>query len=274
MIVARSLDFETTGAPVPIAGNKNPENHAVIEGGWCDVILDDVAARVPDDADRGRVMSDISTGAQILEPVSELVNPGRDIDIEALAVHHIQPIDLEGKRTPDRMFMTMNSPRPNYWIAHNAEFEQTFFNGGEDAKWCCTFKTALRVWPEAPSHKLQVLRYWLNIDAEPDFERDLALRPHRAPDDAYVAAFIFRRLLKEIDIETMLRWSKGPALLSRLTFGQYFGEFWKDVAAKDAKYLKWIIESFDPLKDRNTIATAKYHLKLLQQPSTTKATTP
>lgn len=134
-----------------------------------------------------------------------------------------------------------------------------FFSGG-GVPIICTFKISLRVWPEAPAHNLQILRYWLDIDSEPDFEPALALRPHRAPDDAYVTAFLQRRLLKEVDVETMVRWSRGPALLSRMTFGKHKGEFWKDVAKKDRDYLNWIVDKSD-FDDRNVLATARYYLK-------------
>lgn len=238
-MIYRSIDFETTGLPVRSLDKNNSTNHAVIEGGWCDLI------------DKGNV---------ILEPRSEVVNPGRDCDLEALAVHHIQPCDWEGKRSPDRMFMDIMNPRPDYFVAHNVEMEQAFFGGG-DVPWICTYRVALREWPEAPAHSLQMLRYWLKIDTDADFERDLALRPHRAPDDAYVTSFLLRRLLyKGVDIADMVRWSKGPALLSRMTFGKHVGKFWKDVAIEDRGYLDWIVNKSD-FDDRNVLATARYYLK-------------
>lgn len=237
MTVFRGVDFETTGIPKPLMGDQNPQRHGVLEVGWCDLV----------------------NGTEVLEPISHLTNPNRDSDIEALATHHIMARDVAGAPSPDRIFLKLTQERPDFFFAHNADFERIFFTGGE-TPWLCTFKGAVRVWPDAPAHNLQVLRYYLALDDEPDFVRELAARPHRAPDDAYVSAFVLRRLLAKTTLETLQRWANGPALLSRMTFGKYYGEFWKDVAAKDRKYLSWIANDSD-FDDRNVLATARYWLK-------------
>lgn len=254
--IFRQFDFETTGIPKPAEGDKNPQRHGVIETGWCDLVYNVTPFdnQIPKE------------GGVIFEPIGYLSNPKRDCDIEARAVHHIAPSEYADAPSPDRIFMKLSSGAPenvgtpNYFVAHNLEYESAFFGGGETPK-ICTFKVALRAWPEAPAHGLQILRYWLDLDSEPDFDADLALRPHRAPDDAYVTSFLTRRLLKVVDVETMVRWSRGPALLSRMTFGKYKTEFWKDVAKKDRGYLDWIVNKSD-FDDRNVLATARYYLKL------------
>lgn len=237
MTVFRGIDFETTGIPKPLMGDQNPQRHGVLEVGWCDLVNEKL----------------------VLDPIGYLTNPNRDCDIEALATHHIMPRDVAGAPSPDRIFLKLTADRPALWFAHNADFEQIFFTGGE-TPWVCTFKGALRVWPEAPGHSLQVLRYYLGLDDEPDFVRELAARPHRAPDDAYVSAFVLRRLLAKTTLDSLQRWAKGPALLSRMTFGKHYGEFWKDVAVTDRKYLRWIVDDSD-FDDRNVLATARYWLK-------------
>jgi hypothetical protein len=47
------------------------------------------------------------------------------------------------------------------YVAHNCEFESSFFaaQGIELGPWICSYKCALRVWPELDGHSNQELRY-------------------------------------------------------------------------------------------------------------------
>lgn len=110
----------------------------------------------------------------------------------------------------------------NRLVAHNASFEQHFHYGGGRG-WIDTYKCALVVWPEAPSHSNQVLRYWLDLDRSSGFDRAMAMPLHRALPDAYVTAHIFIRLLQERTIEEMVGISSRPALLRRIGFGKHKG---------------------------------------------------
>lgn len=231
MTVFRNIDAETTGIP------SETERHALVEIGWCDV-------------------GTLETGTPfILDPCSMLVNPGRAIPVEAQAVHHIRDADVVGAISPDGACHALASGG-DYYVAHNASFEQNFFGGGEKP-WICTFKSALRVWPDAPGHSLSVLRYWLKLDDDPAFDRDLAMPPHRAGPDAYVCAFLLVELLKHTTLEQMVKWSSGPALLAKVGFGKHFGLKWSDVPRD---YLSWILEKSD-ITDRDVRATAKFYSK-------------
>lgn len=243
MTIFRCVDFETTGLPTA------DEKHAMVEAGWCDVSWDGAEAIV-------------------LEPQAMLVNPGRPIPVEAMAVHHIRDEDIVGAPSPDAACVRLGTGADAI-VAHPIDFDRQFFGGG-DRPWYCTHKSSLRVWPLAPGHGLQHLRYHLKFDDDPAFERELSFPPHRAGPDAYVLAFLFRALLKHAPLDKMLTWSSGPALLSRMTFGdKHRGEFWSDVAKTDPGYLQWIIDKFDPVKDRDARATARYYLKQRQQPGAT-----
>lgn len=231
MTVFRCIDVETTGIPT------ETERHALVEIGWTDV----------------GVMHDGATYG--MEQFSMLVNPGRAIPIESMAVHHIRDADVVDAATPDAACMRL-AAGGDFYVAHNADFEREFFGGGEKP-WICSFKSALRVWPDAPGHSLSVLRYWLKMDDDPSFERDLAMPPHRAGPDAYVCAFLLVELLKHATVEQMVKWSSGPALLAKCGFGKHFGLKWSEVPKG---YLSWIVDKSD-ITDRDVRATAKYYLK-------------
>lgn len=218
MITYRAIDFETTGIPT------ETDKHAIVEIGWCD----------------------LADGVLSL-PQSVLCDPGRPIPHEAMAVHHITDDMVKGATGNVGVLGT-----PDFFVAHNADYERQFID--TDVPFICTYKVALRLWPDAPSHGLQFLRYELGLPAP----EHVAMPPHRAAPDAYLCAVLMQRILafQGANVEDMVRWSNGPALLPRIPFGKHRGAKWEDVPTD---YLDWIVNKSD--LDRDAKANAKHHLK-------------
>ena len=211
----RCVDFETTGFP---------PDAAVVESGWCD----------------------LEPGAngiawQIRIPTSQVCNPGRPIPPEASAVHHLTNEDVFGA-PPWKEIVEASGNGVDLLAAHRADFEAAFLPTWPKDKWICTWKVALRLWPEAPSHKLQVLRYWAGLKVV----KELAEPPHRAAGDAYVTARLLKVLLANVTVEQALTISAEPALLPRLTFGKHT---MKPMAEVPADYLEWMLGQKDMDKD-------------------------
>lgn len=227
MTIFRCIDFETTGIP------SEAEPHAVVEYGRCDVHHERPAV--------------------VGETVSALCNPGRPIPVEARAVHHIGDADVVGCISPDQAFRDLMAGNPAYFVAHNADYERQFF-GGREVPWICTYKVALRLWPDAPSHSLQVLRYFLDLPVE----NARAMPPHRAGPDAYLCAVLMARILDEgrVSADEMVRWSNGPALMPRIPFGKHRGKRWEEVPLD---YLDWVANKSE--LDRDAKANARHWIK-------------
>lgn len=222
-MIIRVIDFETTGLP---------PDAAVCEAGWYDVM----------DGEHWLI------GAS-----SFLIDPGRAIPPEASAIHHITDVDVAGAPDAASVFLKIMERPADIFAAHNAAFERAFFAGG-DKPWICTLKVARRVWPDAPSHSNQTLRYWKNLPLSPS----AAMPPHRAQPDAYVTAWILRTLLLEgVSIADMVHWTNQPSLLPRVTFGKHRGKSWSELPVD---YLDWLVGKSD--MDEDTKFTARHHLKL------------
>ena len=102
------------------------------------------------------------------------------------------------------------------------------------------------LWPEAPGHGNQVLRYWLGTrDPSP------GSYPHRALYDAEVTAGIFEKILEKATsddpYEGMLKVSSNPVRLTTCKFGEHAGKLWQDVPTS---YLGWILKSHEKNKDK------------------------
>lgn len=232
-MIFRAIDFETTGAP---SDAEDAPPVGVCEVGFCDLSLAEAFGE-----------------AEFSGPVrSRLCDPGMPMQFEACAVHHIVADDIKDCAPFDPA--ELRDGAPDFFVAHNADFEQHFFDGGE-TPWIDTYKVALRVWPDAPSHGLQFLRYWLDLPAD----RALASPPHRAGPDAYLCALLMQRILTDsrMPIDDMVRFSAGIALLPRINFGKHRGAKWSEVPAD---YLDWIINGQNDL-DRTVKANARYWLK-------------
>lgn len=232
-MLIRVVDLETCGFEPP-AG--------VCEIGWCDLTHED--------------------GSWVVgEPRALLVDPEQPIPPATSAVHHIVDADVAGQpnfaeAAREALFdETRMRAEHLVLVAHNARFERQWLTPevtGE-AHWVCTYKSALRLWPEAPDHKNGTLRYWRN---PPGLQRALAEPAHRAGPDAYVTALVLREMLALARLDDLVLWSAGPALLPRCTFGKHRGEPWSNVPES---YLVWVLRQ---QMDEDVLFTVQREIRL------------
>ena len=201
----RVIDLETTGSAPPA--------HGVCEIGWQDVALGEDG--------RWEIYG---------EGGSLLVNPGRLIPPVTQAIHHI--LDEHVADAPwwhDCARQVLDPwPRRLALAAHRADFEQKFCTPAltRDAEWICTWKCALRLWPDSPSFSNQVLRYWRKPAG---MEHERGLPAHRAFPDAYVTAFHLRDMLNEASLAQLIEWSRDPGLIPRVRYGPDRGKEWSEL---------------------------------------------
>lgn len=205
-----------------------------------------------------RLVELAAVGVDRKEEVYEsFIYPGRDIPPEAKAIHHITEKMCEGAPTISQAIEQMLSIMgpPEVIVAHNAKFDRGFieaaFPPNFKPKWICTYRSALVVYPYAPGHSNQVLRYWLGL--EPDLPPGLA--PHRALYDILVTREIFQSLLTQKSINELWQISNNPVLLEVVSFGKHKGKRWAEV---DRGYLRWVTLQNDMNEDAKF--TAAHHL--------------
>ncbi|WP_034161576.1 3'-5' exonuclease [Sphingomonas sp. ERG5] len=204
--IIRVVDLETTG-PAPPA-------HGVCEIGWQDVALG---------AD-GRWDLQGEGGAR-------LVNPGRPIPPVTQAIHHILDEQVANEPLWHDVARAVLDPWPRRvaLAAHRADYEMKFCTPAltHNAQWICTWKCALRLWPDSPSFSNQVLRYWRKPEGM-DHERGLPA--HRAFPDSYVTAFHLRDMLNEVGGAQLIEWSNLPGLLPAVRQGPDRGKSWHEIS--------------------------------------------
>lgn len=211
MAKVRVIDFETTGFEPPEA--------QVCEVGYCDV-----------DTETRTVGGSVSWPCGFNGPMPP----------ETRAVHHISAEDCEGHAPFDPDTLDLDD-KVTVFAAHNWEFENKFFKPEKPA--ICTYKSALRVWPDAPSHSNGTLFYWLLDQGliKPDLDKSQPF--HRAGPDAYATAWILIGLLNEgATGKDMVAWTKEPKLLPKCTIGKFRGKPWAEV---EEGFLSWMMKQVD-----------------------------
>ena len=225
----RVIDLETTGAD---------RGSEIIEVGIVDVVSDE-------------------TGWHPTQPVSRLFRPRGEISFHAMAVHHLTPDHFcDDDPYCDEMAlraMFVSLGPADIMVAHSARFERSYIadsaTGG--LPWICTVRGSKAVWPDAPGHSNQVLRYWRGFRLDPA----LADPAHRAGPDAWVTAHILMDLLKDASIEDLLAHTSALREMSVIPFGKHRRKPWSEAPAD---YLRWMSAQSD--MEADVVAAARAEL--------------
>lgn len=209
------LDTETTGL-------KPEENHRVVE----------LAAH----------SVDLVTGT-VTRVFDQLVHPERPIPPEASAIHHLVDADV-AHAPPLEVVWADFVPilaQHDAIVAHHAAFDRAFLPATA-LPWICTLRLARHLWPDAPRHTNQVLRYWLGLAVD-------APHPHRAADDTRVTAALFQTMVPLLtglpDLRTppdLAAWAERPIVMPTVPLGQYKDKPWEAVPAD---YLRWALTKWE-----------------------------
>jgi DNA polymerase III subunit epsilon len=116
-----------------------------------------------------------------------LVNPGIAIPPAATAVHGIDDVMVRGAPgVASALWFVRRLCRGRVVAAHCAGFDLSFVGESVGVEALCTMRLARALIPEAPNHKNQTLRYFLEVDRITGED----LRGHRALGDAIVSAHV------------------------------------------------------------------------------------
>ncbi len=188
------------------------------------------------------------------EPIVDAIyKPPVPIPFECSAIHHISNKMVANrpafKDAPEYAAIKALLENPDtLCIAHNAAFDDQMLRNDDIhiKNLLDTFKT-IRVLDEEgkfPMHKLQYLRYALDID--------LDVSAHEAFADVLVLEKLFEYELREAmakwqcdeaaAIKKMMEITAEPLAIKTINFGKYNGKTIAEVAALDIGYLSWLLD--------------------------------
>lgn len=193
---------------------------------------------------------------------STLVKTDKPIELEARAAHHISDEMLKNAPSLEDAINGSFIKNADFIAAHNAAFDMSFLK--IDKPVICTWRCARHLFPDAPRHTNQVLRYYLELDDDINkgYGRNIMmLPPHRALPDAWVTAHILMKMMargKGRSPEDMVKLTNTPILIKTMMFGMHRGKPTTDIPRD---YWKWVIRQKD--MDSDVVFTAKTMLGMV-----------
>jgi len=198
-----------------------------------------------------------------IEVYDEMCSTNIEIKLEAMEIHNITPDLLEGKPSAVETkvynkILELNIP-DNYLIAHNINFDldmikkEGFVN---QYKLIDTLRCAKHLFPDLPYHRLQYLRYALDLYKEEESEaakNNITIKAHDAIGDVLVMKLFLSKLVAKCreaypdynPMEKLETLTKTPVFIKTFKFGKHRGKDTTEVAREDAGYLNWMKQNMD-----------------------------
>lgn len=198
-----------------------------------------------------------------VEAYDELCSTDVEIKLEAMEVHNITPDLLIGKpKATETSFYKrleeLNS-NENYLIAHNINFDMSmiekegFVNSYQIID---TLRCAKHLFPQMPYHRLQYLRYALELYKKEQKEAEkynITIKAHDAIGDVLVMKLFLSKLVTKCrelypdynPMEKLADLTKTPVLIKTFRFGKYKNKEIAEVAQEDPSYLNWMRTNMD-----------------------------
>lgn len=183
------------------------------------------------------------------------------IKLEAMEVHNITQDMLEGKANflQTNFYDTLQklNQKENYLIAHNIKFDLGML---EKEGFVCnmqiidTLRCARHLLDELPYHRLQYLRYALDLYKIEQIEANnlgIVIKAHDAIGDVLVMKLLLTKLTQiakdkfaisnKDAIMKLVELSSQPVFVKMFKFGKYKGELLENIASRDTGYLNWLL---------------------------------
>lgn len=224
----------------------------------------------------------IQVGAMIvhskenIEVFDELCSADVNISIEAMEVHNITPDVIENQppfsETAFAKKVAELNQKENYLIAHNISFDLGMLEkeGFENHYTLIdTLRCAKHLLPEAPYHRLQYLRYALELYKTEGVEADkqnITIKAHDAIGDVLVMKLLLSQLVRLTQenytgvnpMQKLAELTQTPVMMKTFKFGKYKGREIAEVSGEDMGYIKWMRNNLD--LDEDMMFTLDYYL--------------
>lgn len=224
----------------------------------------------------------IQVGAMIvhskdnIEVFDELCSADINISIEAMEVHNITPDVIENQppfsETGFAKKVVELNQKENYLIAHNISFDLGMLEKeGFKSHYTLidTLRCAKHLLPESPYHRLQYLRYSLELYKTEGVEankQNITIKAHDAIGDVLVMKLLLSQLVRLAQenyagvnpMQKLAELTQTPVMMKTFKFGKYKGREISEVSGEDMGYIKWMRNNLD--LDEDMMFTLDYYL--------------
>ncbi len=193
-----------------------------------------------------------------VEAFDEMCRCEVPISLEAMEVHNITPDMIVDKPLYHQTQFSnaierFNDPT-NYLIAHNIAFDLGMLQKeGFENRYTLidTVRCAKHLYPDMPYHRLQYLRYALELyktEEEEAQKLGITIKAHDAIGDVLIMKLLLSKLVQEAQkqyagqkpMQTLVVLTQTPVLMRTFKFGKYKGREIEEIAREDLGYLRWM----------------------------------
>lgn len=199
------------------------------------------------------------------------LNPECPISPSAAGVHGIRDADVVNCPTMTQFVQNMDMFNPDmgtmYIIAHNVKFDRKFMEpyvgdapmvwgdlcsttGNGEVHWVDTLKLARMIYPEAPDHKLQTLRVYLDLPFD-------VSDSHSAGGDTRSLVDLVKHMMGVTgkSLLELCQWALEPQEITEMPFGKHKGKPLTEMVEREKGYLRWLLKQSDV--DPDLVASIK-----------------
>ena len=211
----------------------------------------------------------IQVGAMIvhskdeIEVFDELCLAPVPISIEAMEVHNITPDLIADKGLYDETDFALKvqqlNQKENYLIAHNISFDLSMLEKeGFQNNYTLidTLRCAKHLIPDSPSHRLQYLRYALELYQIEQAEAStlgITIKAHDAIGDVLVMKLLLSKLVRLTQenyagvnpMQKLAELTQTPVMMKTFKFGKYKDREIAEIVNADRGYIKWMRDNLD-----------------------------
>lgn len=197
---------------------------ASLAGGVCDIAI-----------------AQVDNNLNIVWQSSSLIDPQCEISPSASGIHRITYDMVENEPTLEQ-YVVLNEypfsfPGINL-IGHNVAFDIKVLGNvlPSDYTKLCTLKLSRLLWPDAPDHKLQTLRYQFRLESGD---------AHRAMGDVMTCVSLLRAMAEYTgkDLQGLQALANSPLpLTTAMPFGKHKGTPLQDLPRS---YVRWLLDTAD-----------------------------
>ncbi len=211
-----------------------------------------------------------------IELFDELCLAPVPISIEAMEVHNITPDVIADKGLYDETDFALKilelNQKENYLIAHNISFDLGMLEKeGFQINYTLidTLRCAKHLLSDSPSHRLQYLRYALELYQTEQTEADklgITIKAHDAIGDVLVMKLLLSKLVRLTQenyagvnpMQKLAELTQTPVMMKTFKFGKYKNREIAEVVSEDRGYIKWMRANLD--LDEDMEFTLDYYL--------------
>jgi len=211
-----------------------------------------------------------------IEVLDELCLAPVPISIEAMEVHNITPEIIADKGLYDETDFALKllqlNKQENYLIAHNISFDlEMLKKEGFENNYTLidTLRCAKHLLPESPNHRLQYLRYALELYKIEQTEAEMlgiTIKAHDAIGDVLVMKLLLSKLVRLTQesypginpMQKLAELTQTPVMMKTFKFGKYKEREIAAVVNEDRGYIQWMRANLE--LDEDMQYTLDYYL--------------